>query len=217
MERAFVSEKKNSGFSIIELITVIAIMAVMFGIGVYTFAMLSGAEAKQGARKTEACLNDIKTGAMSRAGEYMIIRYIEVTDAGKDALAKAGITKSGYYAEKRATTITNASNIVVDYSTDAEYTLIGTGKIAIIVNGGTFTLSKEAGVSNALRIEYNRGNGTFKKVSTGSVSGTGLADTFAEGATIELEKLEFQALTGRGTHYVIDFDAVTSKHTVTAI
>lgn len=204
------TEKKNSGFSLVELIVVIAIMAVMIGGGVITMRMLIGAEAKQTCKKMEAQLNDIKTGAMSRAGEYMIVRYIEVNDSNKDAMAKAGIDKSGYYAEKRATTITNAENIVVDYSTDAEYSRIGSKKVAIIANG-SFSVDSSS-ITNALRIEYNRADGTLKNVQTGSVSGTGLADTFS-GSDIELEKLEFQA-SGVGRKYVISFDKVTGKHTI---
>lgn len=210
------SSKKNSGFSLVELIVVIAIMAVMIGGGVITLAMLTGAEAKQGAKKMEAQLNDIKTGAMSRAGEFMIVRYIEVNDSNKDALAKIGIEKSGYYAEKRATTITNAKNIVVDYSTDPEFSLIGSKKLAIIANydddDKKFELNYNTKPNNAIRIEYNRGNGTLKSVKTGTVSSNAADATFTEGSEITLEKFEFQQVSGRGLHYIMEFDPVTSKH-----
>lgn len=213
MSNAVIKDKKNSGFSLVELIVVIAIMAVMIGGGVITMRMLIGAEAKQGAKKMEAQLNDIKTGAMSRAGEYMIVRYIEVSDSNKDALAKAGIDKSGFYAEKRATTITNADTIVVDYSSDAEYSRIGSKKMAMKVND-SFIIGGASGLTKAIRIEYNRANGSLKSVQTGTVSGTGLSDTFSGDSDIKLDNIVFQSAAGTGRAYKIEFDAVTGKHTM---
>lgn len=70
----------NRGLSLVELIVVIAIMAVMIGGVGLSIQMLSGAEAKQAAMKLDSELNDIKTGAMSRAGEEMTIKYIDAVD-----------------------------------------------------------------------------------------------------------------------------------------
>lgn len=215
MENSRLAVKNNKGFSLVELIIVIAIMVLMVGGAILSLSMLIGADANQSAKKMDAQLNDIKTGAMSRAGEYMIVRYIEVTDANKPALAKVGVTQSGYYAEKRATTITNATNVVVDYSTDPEFSYISNGKVEMRINDGAFVLNKDTSKTNAIRIEFNRSNGTLKSVQTGTVSGNSDTATFTSVGDITLSKIDFQAASGKGLHYIINFDSVTGKHEIT--
>ena len=217
--------KDNRGLSLVELIVVMAIMAVMVGGSVLSISMLTGARARQAAKNMEAQLNDIKTGAMSRAGEYMVVRYIEVTNANKAAYAKEGIEKSGYYAEKHINTVDNKSgSLLVDVSTqkdpgdtsdskEAEYNYLASGNVIIGVND-TAEYMKEAGTTSAILIEYNRSNGTLKRVELGSMSGTGDAndvDSFAKSSTVELTKLTFKS--GLRT-YTIEFEPATGKHTL---
>ena len=100
----------NRGLSIVELVIVIAIIAVMLTGAVISVSLLFGTEAKQAAAKTEAQLNNIKTEAMSRYSEYMVIRYISEEDPDK------GVDKPGYYAIKTAYTIDNAADIPGEYT-----------------------------------------------------------------------------------------------------
>ena len=56
-------KNKNQGFSLVELIVVIGIMAVMIGIVGFSLSFLFSTEAKQAVQKVSGQLNETKTGA----------------------------------------------------------------------------------------------------------------------------------------------------------
>ncbi len=124
-------KQNNKGLSIVEMIVVIAIMSVMLGIIGYSISMLFSAEARQAANKTVASLNDAKTGAMSRGGEYMVIAYEPSVDE------KKGIDKAGYYACKKIYYIDNDAPSIIKDSPQSgdEYSKIGSKKVTITING----------------------------------------------------------------------------------
>ena len=76
--------KNNRGFSLIEMIAVVAIITIMAVAGGIGVGMLVGAQAKEVATKLDAQLDDVKTGAMSRAGEVMIIEFLLVREEGRE-------------------------------------------------------------------------------------------------------------------------------------
>lgn len=209
----------NRGLSIVELIIVIAIMSVLLGLLGLSINMLVGTEAKQAAKKMDAQLNDVKTGAMTRASEYMIVRYIDVDAANKttqQAMAEQGVDKSGFYAEKHISTITNgdpgsptpavAGSVKVDYG-GVEYTRIGSKKVEIKVEGNEI---KSDG-SNAYKLEFDRKTGRILVSNLGTISGSIDAPVFTDGSDVALTNMTFKA--GLRT-YQIDFSASTGKHTM---
>lgn len=182
----------DKGLSLVELIVVIAIMAVMIGAGGFTISMLSGAEAKQAVQKFYAQLNDVKTGTMTKAAEEMIIRYIEVNDANKESYAKKGVDSSGYYADKCVYTImnnenTDSSRIKTAYADTHEYTKLASKKVSINVKTSISDDNEldDTGAKGYL-FAFNRRTGAFEEVSNVSVSGETLAVGSSLGELVEV-------------------------------
>ena len=150
------SFKDNRGLSLLELIVVIAIMAVLIGAAGFGLSLLVGTEARQAVYKMEAQLNDTKTGTLTKAGEDLVVRYIDVSSNADDWALK-GVDKSGYYADKCLyTIIMNApgSNMKQQYSDKHEYSYIGAKKVDIDV----FLSSGQVKIdsTNAIRIRFKR-------------------------------------------------------------
>lgn len=208
----------DKGMSLIELVVVIAIMAVMIGVVGFSLSFLIGAEARQAARKMDAELNDIKTGAMSRASEYMLVRYIEVTSGNEAAYAKLGVDRSGYYAEKHVATIDNkdtisGSTIKLDYG-GQEYTRLGSKKVKIMLgdkDSGT-QLADDGTV--AFKIEYERSTGKLKDVEIGTISSSGVNVVDVDFTSGSSEVLNDMYFTSGLRTYHIKFDAGTGKHSI---
>lgn len=205
----------NKGLSLIELIVVIAIMAVMIGGIGFSISMLSGAEAKQAVQKLNAQLNDVKTGTMTKAGEVLIFRYITVADSNKDARAKDGIDKSGYYADKCVYTIMNnapGSDIKTAYDDKHEYSFVGSKKVKITFyyGGGKKYEMDGTDDSKAVKLEFNRRTGAFEDMCIGSVSTT---DVFSETNSNlgDIEKVTFEC--GLRT-YTLNINAKTGKYSI---
>lgn len=195
----------NKGLSLVELIVVIAIMAVMLGAGGFTLSMLSSAEAKQGIQKMVAQLNDVKTGTMTKASEELVVRYIEVTDSNKEAWTKVGVDKTGYYADKCIYTIMNKpGSVKTPYNDKHEYSFICSGKVEIKVNG-TYKLEKAD--STAVRLTFNRRTGELEPVETGSIS----SDTFSGSPAGEIKNMTFKC--GLRT-YTLTFDAKAGRYEI---
>lgn len=130
--------KNDEGLTLVELIVVMAIMAVMIGGSVAMFQLLSSSEAKRGAYNLQAQLNDIKTGSMTKAGEELEI--IKNATVSEDA-SKTGLDKVGYYVKKSAYTIANANDIKVSESdTDAEYSYLCSASVTVEDSEGNDSL-----------------------------------------------------------------------------
>ncbi len=195
--------RDNRGMSLVELIVVIAIMTVLIGIVGYSLNMLFGAEARQAAKKVESQLNDIKTGAMSRASESMEIRYIDIVSefGTKSAAAQAGCDKDGFYAVKKIATVQNESTIKVSY-TDVEYTRLSSGKVeyTIVPDGDDAKKTIiDSSNGNSIEIEFDRSTGKLKNYM---VNGT---------AVDVSNNVDLQFKCGLKT-YEIEITASTGRH-----
>ena len=72
--------KNNSGFSLVELIVIIAIITIVSAGSILSLSMLTGADARKAFEKIEAELNEAKTGSMSRYDEDMTVKYLSKGD-----------------------------------------------------------------------------------------------------------------------------------------
>ena len=184
-------KQNNKGLSLVELIVVIAIMAVVIGIGALSFNLLFGTQAKSCAQKVSGMLNETKTGCMSRYDETMILSY---RTAGSDP----AITTAGYYTENKLYTIDKDATSV---ETGSEIRKMGGSRVVITVymaDGSSFVL----GQNNKVTISFDRASGAFDKATTvvdGS-NGSGYID-----------KITFQS--GLRT-YTITMVQETGKHTL---
>ena len=60
--------RDDKGFSLVELVVVIAIMAVMGGVLIYSFSLVTGQEARQCASNLSTALNKAKNVALTKSG-----------------------------------------------------------------------------------------------------------------------------------------------------
>jgi len=189
--------QNNKGLSLVELIVVIALMAVLIGIGGFSFTLLFGTQAKACAQNVSAKLNETKTGCMSRYDETMMLAYRYATDPD-DA-----ITSDGYYTENAVSTINKSGN-VVSASGSTEIRKMGSSRVVIEVYmtgmSGPFNLSEGSG--NSITISFDRASGAYEETVAivGGVTHMGY-----------IEKITFQS--GLRT-YTITMVPETGKHTL---
>ena len=108
--------KQNKGYSLIEIIVVIAIMMTLIGVGILQMSMVSGYRAKQCAKNIEAQLNKVQITNMSKKLTEMVIYqdasdgayYVKVTE-------NKGITAS----EKSTNKQVGKGSLLITYSMDA--------------------------------------------------------------------------------------------------
>lgn len=95
------TKHNNKGFSLVELIVVIAIMTIAVGTITLSISLVTGAEAKKAFRKIEALIDEARTGSMSRYDEELTIQYC-AKDTSYDEAADAvsgGRDSDGFYGK----------------------------------------------------------------------------------------------------------------------
>ena len=214
------SFKDNRGLSLLELIVVIAIMAVLIGAAGFGLSLLVGTEARQAVYKMEAQLNDTKTGTLTKAGEDLVVRYIDVSSNADDWALK-GVDKSGYYADKCIYTIvmnsSSDSRLEHEYTDKHEYSYIGSKKVDIIVklDSGDVKISE----ATSVRIKFLRDSGAIAidsdsenlgKIEVGSVNSSDefIPDSSKSG---KIDRIEFTAGLRK---YVIKFTPLTGQFSI---
>ena len=135
------SNKKNNnrGFSLVELIVVVAIGAILIGASILSIASISGTAAKQCARNIESILNKTRVTTMGKD-----TAAIELYKDGSDG---------AYYYE---VTVTNGKG-----ETTAETKKIGRSNLEIRYST-TFNNASKLDVSNPIKIEFDRSSGAEK-------------------------------------------------------
>lgn len=192
-------KRDNRGLSLIELIVVIAIMAIMIGVGILSISLLFGTQARGCAQKVSSMLNETKTGCLSRFDETMTIAYRTKGQDGEKAY-----TADGYYAINRIYTLNNnAASVAVGGAGSSEIRALGSGKVVIMVylsDGSSF----ELGTDKYVTISFNRSTGAFDPVIVGDTSGETQTDDY-------IDKITFSS--GART-YTLTMVQATGKHTV---
>lgn len=95
----------NRGFSLVELIVVIAIMAIAVGTLTLSVSMVTGAESKKAFQKLESLIDETRTGAMSRFDQQLTVCY-KSKDASYDGTDVTGeYDADGFYGIMNMTTL----------------------------------------------------------------------------------------------------------------
>lgn len=133
----------NCGFSLVEIIIVVAIISVMAGVAGYGFNLTNGKPAEQCAKKLAVAISNARTNAMGKYGNEIVIR------------------NNGGTLEVVEKIQTDASNVVETTS------IIGTvGGNGVTVeyksaSGGYSTDLNDDG--DSVTIKYDSGSGAMKK------------------------------------------------------
>lgn len=204
----------NRGFSLVELIVVIAIMVIMIGFVSLSASMIFGTQAKECAQKVGARMDATKTGSMSRYNEVMVLRILskDVDGATRDEIKSDGI-----YADNFITTIKKSGKSVAEKPIDdPEARRMGNAKVVVtayLSDGSSYVLKDAhetlgSGECGAIVIRYQRTTGAFDCVG---LSWGGTQDRI-DG--VYLEKLTFQS--GMRT-YVITFVKETGTYVMSRL
>lgn len=131
-------QKNNKGFSLTELIVVIAIMGVVMVGGVISTGLLYSASAKEASSKLNSALNKTRTECMSKSSASVLIE--EKAD-------------SKYYLTYEIS------------GNEQEAALFGDGRVVISYKDSGDDVTTIAG-DNKLLISFDRETGAFKSIST---------------------------------------------------
>lgn len=138
-------ETHNKGYSLVELIVVIAIMAVMVGVMSLGIGMMFTRDANYVAVRIDDMLTEARTASMSREGEFTYVLHIDDYDPKK------------HYVEIDKTGETDPyKKVLLDKSTS----------ITVKDNAGNT-------ISGDIKIVFDKANGSVKTVNGGKpASGT---------------------------------------------
>lgn len=172
-------KRDNRGFSLVELIVIMAIMTVTVGALALSISLISGSEAKEAARKFNAQIDEARTGSMSRYDEDLTIKYME-----KDT--DNGIDTPGFYTVKEITTIEHDTSKRTD---PTDTSLIGSYKAKVIGSEHRYLSKDRVKIS----VEFYNGSEVVTKPVEPNTAGndltlkfdrtTGLLDKFLYAGT----------------------------------
>lgn len=174
----------NKGFSLIELIVTIAIMAVVTSASVGIYSLIGNSNFKEAYKSVTDALSKTRTETVSKGGKYaMVMKYdsskgkttIEVisdytasgssapTYAAGDVIDSKDISKATFSVVEKASGATNTLN--GSKVVWIEYSVSGVFKNACIYNGSSSTDIKEIDVSYgskySRRIKLSLSTGKF--------------------------------------------------------
>ena len=181
--------KDNKGYSMLELMVIIALMAIV-GAGVfYSFSLVTGQYARE-------CAGNL-SAALDKARNYSFTK-----SASSDAYVEIALEAEGYvatYYVPKSPIDADAVPGTADY-TELEKDSLGKKDVEItceLADGSTFNITE----TESIRIYYDRISGAFKEAAR--VSGATATRAFCNSITVK-----------RGKTYELTFYNATGKHTL---
>lgn len=180
------------GFSLVELIIVIGIMAVLTGVTFGVFGYINAGKTKKASNKLNSKLTYIQTETMTKKGDTYL--YLYKTSDGIYTCTINGLNTgnpSGFLSRSELDTYLAAHN-VGDKICDSKVTITGKGSTTLVLSE-----------TNMLKVGYSKSTGAFTYSNDGS-----LAD---DGTLRNKEFLNRLELKGKQTFYIKLIKA-TGKH-----
>ena len=198
-------KENNRGYSLIELIVIVAIIALMVGMGSLAVSLLTGSDAKQACEKISAQLNEAKTGSMSRYDEDLNIVLVS------DPTLYDWADKPGYYAVKQMWTL--GANTGSGYAMP-EMVPSGQEHRYICKASVNMELTYEGGSVNGpdgFGFRFDRSKGLFKGVKTNCSIASD--NSSVSGSDVDKQPDTLTMTSGLKT-YTIKFYPATGKHEI---
>lgn len=163
--------KNNKGFSIIEMLVVIAIIAVLAGVGIFGFSFLQGRGADRAARKIVALLEE--TQAMSMV-KYDNSFLLQIDQDGFITIKQIYKTTEEDNEEIFETKLDD-SGVIISYETSSELVTLKEGQqLALSFKRASGEFDYIAGTNDYCYEIYLEKGGTRKHISltpkTGKIS-----------------------------------------------
>lgn len=167
----------NLGFSLVELIIVVAIMSLFLGMTGYGLSLSSGKPAEECARKLAACIQHGRTTTM---GKYRNIITVSKESESEQIVVKEEVTvrvnpdgSAAQTSERRS--VVGSKGVKIEYSTDG---------------GNSFT---ELAAGSSIMLRFDSGSGALRKTAPGDMYYT----TFRISKADKVKYVIIETLTGR--------------------
>ena len=180
----FKGKTGNKGYSLVELIVVIAIMAIMVGVTSLGLGMMFTRDANYVAVRIDDELTEARTLAMSREGVFVYSLHID-SDSKKNSIRIYKVTSE---ADPISDSLTPYKEVPLDKS------------VTIDIKNKTdseTTITPSAGGS--LNIYFDKSNGSVKKVGSNSGKGVYIFKVTSTKNSSKTKEVTLVATTGR--HY----------------
>lgn len=188
-------KQNNNGFSLVELIVVIAIMSIAVGALSLSMSLVTGAEAKKAFSKIESVIDEARTGSMTRFNETLTIKYApKNTEVGVGGVVSGKIEDNGYYG---VLTMYALKAQMAPGESDLKHPLVDTAgyevtnketrklcnatpELAIVCESGGAETKYPIGADNSslddnssfIKFEFDRSTGLYKKITIKGSAGT---------------------------------------------
>ncbi len=150
--------KKNKGFTLIEVIVIVAIIAILgTGIGL-SYSRVSRAGVKTAAQEIKSLTSECRVAQMSRAGTYVADIFID----SSDGCVHGRLLKEG------------STDISAIASSEKKFARVGVSLDIVIPDGLGGTDTKTLSSGEHLYISFKRSSGRLQtcKISSGSLNWT---------------------------------------------
>lgn len=165
-------QNKDSGYSLVELIVVIAIMAIMVGVMSIGISLMFSRDAEAVAKTIDDELSEARMLAMSRDGEFELVLHLDSSNPANN-------------------------NIVINKDSSLYKSVTMKKRATLNVSGGGLASPITSG---DVKIVFDKGNGSVKTINGGTASGVCLIEATAARLTTKKSTVSLVAATGR--HYV---------------